>query len=73
MYLSGKQHPGLQLSTPDGKEIPILFAASPNASMTSDILTSAFKQMDEKNITQRGVDDDGNEYYPAALVEGHGS
>jgi len=40
---TGKRHPGLQLSTCNGKAIPILFTASSNALMNSEILTSAFK------------------------------
>jgi hypothetical protein len=42
----GKRHPRLSLiSVIDGKEIPILFAANPKASMTSAILMQTFKKM----------------------------
>jgi hypothetical protein len=68
----GKRHPGLSLiSTVDGKDIPVLFAANPKASMTSTILTQTFKKMDEAGITQRGVDKNGNQYVPAAVFDGH--
>ncbi len=53
----GKRHPGLSLiSTVDRKEIPVLFAANPKASMTSTILMQTFQKMDKAGITQRGVD-----------------
>ena len=55
----GKRHPGLSLLSADGKEIPMLFAASPKASMTSTILKETFKKMDELGITQHGVDEFG--------------
>ena len=55
----GKRHPGLSLLSADGKEIPVLFAANPKASMTSTILKETFKKMDELGITQHGVDEFG--------------
>jgi hypothetical protein len=68
----GKRHPGLSLiSAIDGKEIPILFAANSKASMTSTILRKTFQKMDETGITQRGVDENGNQYIPAAVIDGH--
>ncbi len=68
----GKRHPGLSLiSAIDGKEIPILFATNPKASMTSTILRKTFQKMDETGITQRGVDENGNQYVPAAVIDGH--
>ena len=67
----GKRHPGLSLLTADGKEIPVLFAANPKASMTSTILKDTFKKMDELGITQRGVDEEGETYRPAAVVNRH--
>ena len=42
----GRRFPGLSLFRKDGTEIPVLFAASPNASMTSAILTATFRAMD---------------------------
>jgi hypothetical protein len=67
----GKRHPGLTLVSSDGKDIPVLFAANTKASMTSGILKEAFKKMDELGITQRGVDQNGITYRPAAVVDGH--
>ena len=64
----GKRHPGLSLLSADEKEIPMLFVANPKASMTSTILKETFKTMDELGITQRGVDEDGKTYRPAAVV-----
>jgi hypothetical protein len=54
-----------------GKEIPTLFAATPNASMTSAILKKTFQKMDKAGITQRGVDEEGKPYCPAAIIDGH--
>ena len=67
----GKRHPGLSLLSADGKEIPVLFAANPKASMTSTILKETFKKMDELGITQHGVDEYGKTYRPAAVVDRH--
>jgi hypothetical protein len=67
----GKRHPGLTLAYSDGKDIPVLFAANTKASMTSGILKEAFKKMDGLGITQRGVDNNGITYHPAAVVDGH--
>ena len=54
----GKRCPGLSLIwTVDGKEIPVLFAATPKASMTSTILIQTLQKMDEAGITQRGVEE----------------
>ena len=67
-----KRHPGLSLiSTVDGKDILVLFAATPKASMTSTILMQTFQKMDEAGITQRGVDENGNQDVPAAVVDCH--
>jgi hypothetical protein len=40
----GKRHPSLTLVSPDGKDIPVMFAANTKASMTSGILKEAFKK-----------------------------
>ena len=48
-----------------------MFAATPKASMTSTILMQTLQKMDEAGITQRGVDKNGNQYVPAAVVDGH--
>ena len=53
-YGPGKRFPGMVLHDADGVEIPVLFAASPKASMTSTILKEMLKMMDEKKITERG-------------------
>ena len=48
----GKCCPGISLiSVIDGKEILILFAANPKASMTSTILMQTIKKMDKARIT----------------------
>ena len=70
-YGPGKRFPGMVLHDADGVKMPVLFAASPKASMTSTILKEMLKMMDEKKITERGVDDDRNPYFPAAIVDGH--
>ncbi len=49
----------------------MLFAATPKASMTSTILMETFQKMDEAGITQRGVDENGNTYCPATVIDGH--
>jgi hypothetical protein len=70
----GKSHPVLSLfSVVDGKEITILFAAIPKASMMCATLMQTFQKMDKGGITQRGVDEKGNQYVPAAVVDGHKS
>jgi hypothetical protein len=68
----GKCHLRLSLiSAFDGKEIPILFAANPKASMTSAILMLTFQKMDKAGITQHSFDEKGNQYIPAAVLDGH--
>lgn len=67
----GKRYPGLSLYDSDGNEIPTMFAATPNGSMTSTILRDMFKEMDIHGITQRGVDENGNKYFPAVVIDGH--
>ncbi len=68
----GERHPGLSLiSVIEGKEIPILFAANPKASMTSAILMQTFKKMDKAGITQCSIGKKGNQYIPAAVIDGH--
>ena len=67
----GKRYPGLSLFREDGTEIPILFAASPNMSMTSAILTATFRAMDKHRITEQGVGKNEEEYYPIVIVDGH--
>ena len=60
----GKRHPGLSLFTSDEKEVPVFFAATPDASMDASILRGAFEMMDENKITQSSIDADGKEYFP---------
>ena len=67
----GKRHPGLSLFGCDGKEIRGFFAATKNASMNNSILMQAFKMMVDNGVTERGVDADGKEYYPTAILDGH--
>ena len=52
----GKRHPGLVLYDKNGNEIPVMFAATPNASMTGSILRDMYAKMDELGITQQGED-----------------
>ncbi len=49
----------------------MLFAATPKALMASTILMETFQNMDEAGITQHGVDENGNTYRPAAVIDGH--
>ena len=67
----GKRYPGLSLFNNDGNEIPVFFAATKNASMTSTILRDTFREMDGKGITQRGVDEKGKQFYPCVVIDGH--
>ena len=67
----GKHHPGMSLYNSDGKEVPVLFATTPNTSMNGSVLLQSFKEMDRLDVTERGTDEDGKEYYPFALVDGH--
>ena len=66
----GKRYPGLVLYDKNGKEIPVMFAATPNASMTGSILRDMYAKMDELGITQRGEDAHGK-YYPMSMGDGH--
>ena len=67
----GKRHPGLSLFDRNGKEIPVLFTATPNALMDGNVLCRSFTMKDDYGMTQRGTDADGKKYYPFALVDGH--
>jgi len=67
----GKRYPGMSVYTVDGKEVPIFFAAGTSASMTSTILRNMFAKMDELGITKRGVDENGNIFYPLVILDGH--
>ncbi|KAL7545121.1 hypothetical protein ACHAWF_013505 [Thalassiosira exigua] len=69
----GQRYPGLSLFDPEGKEIPVMFAATPKASMTSAILKDTFKMMDDLGISQRGVNEDGTEFVPFVVIDGHPS
>ena len=70
---SGKRYPGLHLHGKDGIEIPVLFPASPKASMTSRILMETFKRMDELRTSERSVDENGKDFWPMFLIDGHAS
>ena len=67
----GNRHPGLSLIDRDGKAIPVMFAATKNASMDESVLMQAFKMMDDLGITERGIDEDGNPYFPYIILDGH--
>jgi hypothetical protein len=67
----GKRYPGLVLIKKDGPEIPVLYSASPNASMDSNILKQTMQRMDELGITERGFNEDGTPFYPFMLIDAH--
>ena len=67
----GKRYPGLSLYGRDGKEVPVLFAATPNASMDGNVLKQTFEMMDDNGISQRGTDSNGKKYVPFFLLDGH--
>jgi len=67
----GKAMPGISVFDDDGKEIPVIFAASENASMTTSVLADIFRKMDLLGITQRGFNADGTPFGPAAIIDGH--
>ena len=67
----GKAMPGISVFDDDGKEIPVIFAASENASMTTSVLADLFRKMDLLGITQRGFNADGTPFGPAAIIDGH--
>ena len=69
-YGIGKQHPGLVLFDKDNNKIPVMFAATPNASMTGSILCDMFARMDKLGITQQGEDAHWK-YHPMAIEDGH--
>ena len=70
---TGRRYPGLELTCPTtGANIPVLFAASKKASMTSKILKQLFAMMDDCGITSRGVDEStGQRFYPSVIIDGH--
>ena len=69
---TGKRYPGMNITCPNtGRVVPVMFAASPKASMTSKILKDLMAAMDMKGITSRGVDDNGKKYWPIVFVDGH--
>ena len=39
--------------------------------MDGNILKQAIQMMDDAGITQRGLDADGNKYYPSVVIDGH--
>ena len=68
----GKRFPGLDILDDEGNEVPVVFAATPNASMTSAVLMQIFKKMDEKGISTRVYDSDGKLVkYPVLILDGH--
>ena len=69
-FEQGKCYPGLHLHGKDGKEIHVLFAATPKASMTSVILMETFKRMDKLGIPECGVDENGKKFWPLFLIDG---
>ena len=66
-----KQHPGLLLFGHEGKEIPVMCAATKNASMDAPVLMQAFKMMEDLGITERGVNEDGNPYFLYTILDRH--
>ena len=69
----GKRHPGLSIFDEDGEEVPVLFFATPKASMTTYILYVAFKCMNDMGKVGRGVDENGKKFYPMSILDGHHS
>ena len=64
----GKRHPGISLFYP---EVPVLFTATPNASMDDGVLMDLFIHMDDLSISERGISQEGKEYYPFVCLNGH--
>lgn len=68
----GKRFPGLPIHDHEGKEVPVVFAATTNASMTSTVLMQIFEKMDEKGISKREYDSNGKLVkYPVVILDGH--
>jgi len=67
----GKWCPGLQLFREGKTKIPICFSVFKKASMTGEIPTKVFKQMDDLGITKPGVD--GQLTNPCVIIDGHTS
>ncbi len=57
------------LSPEKGKEVLVLFTANQKVSTTSSILKKASQKVDESEITLCGVDENGNTYRPAAVID----
>ena len=49
---------------PDGTEVPVLFTATPNASVDDGVLINLFMQTDDLSISEHAIDQKGKEYYP---------
>ena len=69
----GRRFPGLELQHDDGTDVLIVFACHPSGSMTGGILKEVFEKMDKNGITKRGSDENGVDYMPAMIFDGHGS
>lgn len=67
-FRRGKRYPGGPTCIVNGKEIPCVFAATPNASITTEVLADIFKEIDVRGISYR---DEAAGIHPAALVDGH--
>lgn len=68
----GKRYPSLPIHDHEGNDVPVVFAATPNASMTSTVLMQVFKKMDEKGISKREYDSNGKLVkYPVVILDGH--
>lgn len=65
----GKALPGLPTCTFRGKEVPALLAVTPKGSMTSEILMSALKKLDDLGIYERIPDGPT----PMCVFDGHDS
>ena len=63
----------LSLFNKECNETPLLFAASPKSSIISAILMESFKRMNGLKVTEQGVDENENEFFPACVIDCHAS
>lgn len=68
---AGKYYPMGPKCMVDGKEVPCYTDCSPNGSMTSTILKRILEKMDGLGVVSRGLNEDGSEYYPVIIIDGH--
>jgi hypothetical protein len=72
-YGLGRQFPGLKLEHENGNDVLIIFAFHESGSMMGKILQDVFQKMDEQGITKHGKDENGVNYMPAMIFDGHRS